>query len=243
MRVPSTKVKNFFGKYLNKVIEGDEIIVTKNGKGVAKLTAYKDIVSCTIGEGGEDYFVNKRITHEEFLTISDNSDTRYELINGTIYLLASPSHAHQIAIGELYVQLYNYLDNKPCMVASSPYDVKLYNDAECFEDDPNVVQPDILVLCDKENIINNRYEGIPTLVVEVLSPSTKKKDLFIKLNLYFNSGIKEYWIADLENKNMILYSLDTENITPVKTIKFGESFTSTYFKDLEIHTHKLLNLF
>lgn len=241
MKVPSTKIKNSFGKYLNEAISGKEVIITKNGKGVAKLIRYNEIPPFVVRENAE-YFVNKHVTYDEFLELSDHSDARYELIDGVVYLLASPSHGHQMVITELTVQFYNYLENKPCVVATSPYDVKLHNDSECFEDDPNVVQPDILVICDKDKIINDRYEGIPTLVVEVLSPSTRKKDLFIKLNLYQKSGVKEYWIVDLKSNAIILYDLVTEEILPIRTISFGESFKSSYFEDLEIYTDKLKNL-
>jgi len=240
MRVPSTKFKNAFGKYLNHALEGNEVIITKNGKGVAKLKRYTEVYPTSIRGEASDYFVNKRLSYEEYQKICEHSDARYELIDGVVYLLASPSHGHQMAIGELYVQLYNYFDNKSCMVATAPYDVKLYNDAECFEDDPNLVQPDILVICDTDKIIKDRYEGIPTLVIEVLSSSTRSKDLFTKLQLYAKSGVKEYLIVDLEDKCILQYNL-TEGSSPVVIVhNFGSSFHSFYFKDLKIDTQKLV---
>ncbi|MCH4887430.1 type II toxin-antitoxin system prevent-host-death family antitoxin [Acidaminobacter sp. JC074] len=242
MRVPSTKFKNAFGKYLNVALEGNEVIITKNGKGVAKLKRYTEVYPSSIKEEAADYFVNKRISYEEFQKICENSDARYELIDGVIYLLAAPSHSHQIAVTELLVQLYRYFEDKSCTALTSPYDVKLYNDSECFKDDPNVVQPDLLVICDQENIINNRYEGIPTLVIEVLSPSTRRKDIYIKSQLYAKSGVKEYWIVDLKAQSILQYDLTLEETTFAKVHEFGQSFNSFYFKDLIIHTDKLLNL-
>ena len=70
----------------------------------------------------------------------------------------------------------------------------------------NVVQLDIFVICDIDNIKNKIYEGIPTLIVEVVSPSNSSHDYITKLDLYARAGVEEYWIINPMNKNSICYS-------------------------------------
>lgn len=75
------------------------------------------------------------------------------------------------------------------------------------EDDINVVQPDLMVLCDYEKDIDasDKYKGTPTLAIEVLSPSSRSKDQVKKLDLYMESGIDEYWIVDPSNHAVVVY--------------------------------------
>lgn len=89
------------------------------------------------------------------------------------------------------------LKGSPCQVLTAPLDVYLKEHAERSSEDSNVVQPDIMVVCDSENVTaNGKYKETPTLLVEVLSPSTRSKDMVTKLYLYMRSGIREYWIID-----------------------------------------------
>ncbi len=105
-----------------------------------------------------------------------------------------------------------------------------------FEDYPNVVQPDIVVVCDQDNVDDDgRYEGIPTLVVEVLSPSTRGKDLVKKLNLYMTSGVVEYWVVDLESKLILQYYFAEErDIQSIKSFSGNDVAYSTVFEGLEV---------
>lgn len=240
MRVNATTFQNAFGKYLKHVMNGEEIILTKNERGVAKLIAYQDPLTYVLKEGSAEYYIRKRVTYTEFLEITKNSDARYELIDGEIYLMASPTHLHQIAIREIMGQFYNYFDDKPCSPFNAPFDVRLKNDSPNFEDDPNVVQPDILVICDKETIDEQgRYHGVPSLVVEVLSPSTRSKDMIKKLSLYMLSGVLEYWIVDLDNQRIAIYELADQNIKCFSVVKIGEPIKSALYRDLIVHTDKM----
>lgn len=97
----------------------------------------------------------------------ESSDQRYELIGGEIYLLAAPSFKHQVAVNEVAWHYYNYFQGKPCRALTSPLDVRLFGFATKFEEDPNVVQPDLVVICDHDKVgADGKYMGIPTLVVE-----------------------------------------------------------------------------
>ena len=100
--------------------------------------------------------------------------------------------------------LWQLLQGKALQSVTAPLDIRLFGIATKFEEDPNVVQPDVVVICDRDKVNEDgRYEGIPTLVVEVLSPSTKSKDMVAKLNLYMKSGVSEYWIVDIKVKQSL----------------------------------------
>jgi len=235
MHVNTTDLQNAFGKYLS-LVEKEDIIVTKNGKSVAKLIRYTEPDYFLVHEESRDYKTTKKISYEEYMAIVESSDQRFELIDGEIYLLASPSFRHQIVVNEISGHFYNYFRGKPCRSLTSPLDVRLFGFATKFEEDPNVVQPDVLVICDQDKLNeSNKYEGIPTLVVEVLSPSTKGKDLAAKLNLYMKSGVLEYWVVNLENKNILQYSFSPErDIDSLISLGEEETIKSSFFTGLEI---------
>lgn len=79
-------------------------------------------------------------------------------------------------------------------------------------DDKTMVQPDILVVCDENKINKEGIFGAPDLVVEVLSPSTRKKDMSVKLAKYMGAGVREYWIVDPDAKRVIVYDWEREEI-------------------------------
>lgn len=114
--------------------------------------------------------------------------------------------------------------------------MRLFGFAPKFEEDPNVVQPDVVVICDLDKVNeSNKYEGIPALVVEVLSPSTKGKDMVTKLSLYMKSGVSEYWVVNLEGRSILQYSFSPErDIENLKIYAEGESIKSSIFTGLEI---------
>jgi len=210
MRVNSTDLQNAFGKYLS-LVEKEDIVVIKNGKTVAKLIHYIEPENFFIHEEAKEYNKIRRISYDEYISIVNSSEQRYELIDGEIYLMASPSYNHQIVVNEISGIFYNYFKGKSCRSLTAPLDVKLSGYALKFEEDPNVVQPDLLVICDEENVNeDNKYEGIPSLIVEVLSPSTRSKDMITKLNLYMKSGVAEYWIIDLDKRKITQYSFTKE---------------------------------
>lgn len=235
MRVNSTDLQNAFGKYLS-LVEEEDIIIVKNGKIVAKLIHYTRPEWFLIHEEAGKYKSTRKISYEKYMSLVNSSDQRYELIDGEIYLMASPSFNHQIVANEISGLFYNYFKEKPCRSLTAPLDIRLSGFAIKFEEDPNVVQPDIVVICDEDKVNeDNKYEGIPALIVEVLSPSTKGKDMVTKLNLYMKSGILEYWIVDLESKSITQYSFSQErDIDSLNTLKEEDTIKSTHFEYLEI---------
>jgi Uma2 family endonuclease len=235
MRVNTTDLQNSFGKYLS-LVEKEDIIVVKNGKSVAKLTRYTEPDFFLVHEEAKEYRTTRKASYEEYMALVESSDQRYELIDGEIYLLASPKVNHQMVVNEISGHFYNFFRGKKCRPLTAPLDVRLYGFATKFEEDPNVVQPDVVVICDLDKInADNKYEGVPTLVVEVLSPSTKGKDMVLKLNLYMKSGVAEYWVVDLEQKNLTQYAFSPErDLTKVTALREGDTISSTAFPGLEI---------
>ncbi|MGI6365109.1 MAG: type II toxin-antitoxin system prevent-host-death family antitoxin [Bacillota bacterium] len=235
MRVNATDFQNAFGKYL-ALVEKDEIIIVKNGKGVARLSHYSDPDHFYVYEEAKQYKTKRKISYEEYMALVESSEQRYELINGEIYLLASPDFHHQTAIAEIVGHFYNFFKGKPCRSLTAPFDVRLFGYATKFEENPNVVQPDIVVICDTDKVDEKRkYWGVPTLVVEVLSPSTRNKDLVAKYNLYLSSGVREYWLVDPENKQVNHFSFsENREVLSLTTCKAGESIESTVFPGLVI---------
>jgi prevent-host-death family protein len=242
MRVNTTDLQNAFGKYL-ALVEKEDIVVVKNGKSVAKLVRYREPNFFVVHEESKSFKSPRKISYEEYMELVDSSDQRYELINGEVYLLASPGFRHQVVVNEISGHFYNYFKDKPCRSLTAPLDVRLFGFATRFEEDPNVVQPDVMVICDEEKISeDNKYEGVPTLVVEVLSPSTKGKDMAIKLHLYMRSGVLEYWIADPAQKMITQYSFsDERDIKDMHNFTAGDTIRSAVFEGLEIPLKDIFN--
>ena len=239
MKISATKLQNAFGKYLKMAIDGKRVYIEKNGKPVAILKAMDDTDMFYFREEAAEYDTPKRYSYEEFLEITGEEETekQYELIDGQIYLMNSPFFPHQVAVNEIFGRFYNYFKGTSCIPLTAPFDVKLYNEAKSFEEDPNVVQPDILVICDRE-LINEKgsYDGKPTLVVEVLSKSTKSKDIMIKSNLYMRSGVAEYWIVDTDNKQITVYSFKNRKLSVNKVYTTDETVESVIFEGLKVES-------
>ena len=144
----------------------------------------------------------KRYTYADYCTWEGSE--RYELIDGVPRAMAAPSWVHQAISGELFGQIREFLKGKPCKVFAAPFDVRL--NANGYDD--NVVQPDIVVICDRSIIGGTGCSGVPDMVVEILSPSTASYDRITKFNLYRQYGICEYWIADPKSKIVSVHLLD-----------------------------------
>ena len=144
-------------------------------------------------------------TLEDYLAIPD--ERRVELIDGVIYDMSSPLGHHQIIAGQIYFHLVSYISGKggPCIPFIAPIDVQL----DC--DDKTIVQPDVLILCDRSKYTPQRIVGAPDFVVEVLSKSTREKDMFLKLNKYRSAGVREYWMVDPDKKTVIAYHFENDD--------------------------------
>lgn len=232
MEISSTEAQNNFGRYL-KLSQFEEIIITKNGKKAAIIKRYEDTGRCTsvIAEKAEDYVESfDKITYEDYMQLAKASENRYEFIDGEVYMLTSPSYDHQCIIVEIINVLSNYFKGRKCRPLTAPFDVTI-----TIDDNRNVVQPDIIVICDRENVNKEgRYAGIPTLVVEVLSRSTQKIDMLKKLNLYLHACIEEYWIVNPMRKEIYLYSFAERDIKEYRVYSADQAVESIVFEGLSI---------
>lgn len=150
----------------------------------------------------------KYYTYEDILNWP--GDERVELINGEPHLMApAPSPDHQGISVELTAQFRTYLRGKKCRVYHAPYDVRLFEeDGDQPRHVDTVVQPDLVVICDPSKLDGHGCKGAPDLVIEILSPSTMRKDRLLKFNLYQKAGVKEYWIVDPDAKVVQVMTLE-----------------------------------
>lgn len=150
-------------------------------------------------------------TVDDYLALPD--DIRVELIDGVFYDMSAPSAVHQIISMQLSVE-FNLIIRKNkggCTVFAAPFDIQL------DKDDKTMVQPDILVICKRSGFTFERGIGAPDLVIEILSPSTKNKDMRLKLRKYEAAGVREYWIINPETRVVIVYDFEAENLTGMYT--------------------------
>ena len=149
-------------------------------------------------------------TLEDYYALPD--ERRVELIDGVIYDMSAPAIIHQKILGELYILFRECMDRHEgtCEVYLSPCDVRL------DRDNRTMVQPDLLVVCEEYDVRAKNFDGAPDLTLEILSPSTRSKDMLLKLHKYANAGVREYWIVDPEQKTVLAYDLEHENYYPDK---------------------------
>ena len=150
----------------------------------------------------------REYTLDDYYRLPD--DVRAELIDGKFFFMNSPTSTHQGMLVKFVYLSMNFImkNNGECQPLMAPLDVQL----DC--DDKTMVQPDFMIICDKEKIWKDRIYGAPDFVVEVLSPSTKKRDTDIKLLKYKNAGVREYWIVDTDKERVICYFFEEDGLMP-----------------------------
>lgn len=138
-------------------------------------------------------------TLEDIYTLPDGR--RAELIDGQIYNMAPPSTKHQVITGELFAAFRNYIRSKggPCKVYFAPFAVFL------DDDNRNYVEPDLSVVCDPDKVDEKGCHGTPDLIVEIVSPSSRRMDCIIKLFKYRSAGVREYWIVNPMKSTVQVY--------------------------------------
>lgn len=151
-----------------------------------------------------------KATRQHKYTIDDiyslPEGTHAELIDGHIYYMSPPNTKHQRISGEIFAEIKNYLrsHNATCEVFSAPFAVFL-DDTE-----NKYVEPDISIICDKNKINTRGCQGAPDLVIEIVSPSSKTMDYYIKTSAYKLAGVREYWIVDPMRETIIVYIMEND---------------------------------
>lgn len=157
------------------------------------------------------YQVRKQgeFTLEDYYGLPD--ERRVELIDGVFYDMSSPSSVHQMISAEICRLMKAYIDKEKgiCIPLAAPIDVQL----DC--DDRTMVQPDVLVVCDRDKIIRRCIYGAPDFIAEILSLSSRRKDMTVKLKKYSESGVREYWIVDPDKKKVVVYDLENDELPAV----------------------------
>ena len=149
-----------------------------------------------------------RYTFADYL--SWDEDDRMELIYGYPYMMSSPLRIHQKVSTELVRQLADYLADKKCEVYHAPFSVRLFEEEGDKPEDVNtVVEPDLTVVCDPGKLDDYGCKGGPDLVIETLSPSSRRHDRVVKLDLYQKAGVREYWVVNPEDRTVQVMVLES----------------------------------
>lgn len=166
-----------------------------------------------------------------------NFEERLELIRGRIFKMSGPNTKHQIISLRLTLKISTFLQNN-CQLFVAPFDVRLpVKNRKRDHEVTTVVQPDLCVICDESKLDERGCCGAPDLMVEILSPGNTRKEMRIKLRLYEESGVKEYWIISQVKENVMVYVPDeTGKYAEAKIFDRGEQFTSNVIPGLEFNT-------
>lgn len=173
-----------------------------------------------------------RYTSEDYWNLPEGR--RAELIDGQFYDMAPPSPMHQEISFQLSRVIGNYIEANggACKVYPAPFAVNL--DAN----DKDWVEPDISVICDMNKISERGCAGAPDLVIEVVSPSSRKMDYFRKNTLYSESDVLEYWIVDPDRERTTIYRYQHDEVPVI--VPFAEEARVGIFPGLAIKISDLL---
>ena len=152
---------------------------------------------------------DRRLTYDDFLLFPDDG-LRHEIIDGAHYMTPSPNQRHQELVARLHLSLGAFLEDRPDRgrLFLSPFDV-VFSFHDVVEPDLVFVAPDQLEILTAQNI-----QGTPALVIEVLSPSTRTRDLEVKRRLYNRAGVPEYWLVDPDLNAVTVYRRATDGAFP-----------------------------
>lgn len=158
---------------------------------------------------------------------------RAELIDGKMYLMASPTLDHQHILVWLSARIFNYIETHKgnCRVVPAPFGVYIK------KDEHNFFEPDISVICDRDKLDQKGCHGAPDWVIEIVSPSSRRMDYRLKLPVYREAGVQEYWIVDYQKKIITVHFLQKPD-TPV-TYSFHDIIKPGIFAELEIDFSQL----
>ena len=163
-----------------------------------------------------------KLTCQDYFDLDAPEGARYELIDGVLIMVASPNRGHQRSSIVLGSRMLTFADERDLgWVFGAPFDV-LFSDTD-------VVQPDLLFVSkEREEIITPaNVQGAPDLVVEIISPSSSRRDWRDKRELYARHGVKEYWIIDPINRVIWLMLLRRGVLEIVGTYGEGDTVSST----------------
>jgi len=168
------------------------------------------------------------LTYEDYVLLP-NDRNRYEILEGELTVTPAPSTKHQSASANLFKLLSKHIDDRNLgKLFYAPIDLIL--------DPTTILQPDLLfVLSARQHIITERaIEGVPDLVVEILSPTTSRVDRITKAQIYARHSVPAYWIVDLEQRVVEIYLLEVDGYRQAATLQGRAPMFAPPFQELEI---------
>ncbi|MCR5736632.1 MAG: Uma2 family endonuclease [Eubacterium sp.] len=166
-------------------------------------------------------------TYEDYEALPE--EVRCELIDGYLYDMTAPNIDHQSVAGEVHYQILDFIKkrNGRCKVFIAPTDVRLDGERD------TMVQPDVFIVCDEKKLTKKHVIGAPDFILEVLSKSTRTKDLYVKTGKYKSVGVREYWMIDLEKKTLIRYLFEKSDAPRISSLE-GVMEVAIYDGELKI---------
>jgi Uma2 family endonuclease len=174
-----------------------------------------------------------RMTADAYLALEDDG-YRYELVDGVICMSPSPSRLHQRIVTEIIRQIGNHLLHKPIGEVIVEVDVRLTDDL--------VYRPDVIFLSTaKAAMCRDRITVIPDLIVEVVSPDSRRYDHETKKQDYESCGVREYWLLDPDKREFVFYCLEGGRF--VEAAAAQHTFASKVISEFELDLDRLRDLF
>lgn len=167
----------------------------------------------------------------EYYTIDDiynlPDGQRAELIDGELYMMAAPGRLHQRLVKEFTYLIEDYIRrrNGDCEVYPSPFAVFLNADDRIY------LEPDISVICDRNKLTDEGCKGAPDWIIEIVSPSSRAMDYNKKLFKYRTAGVREYWIVDPMNRQIMVYHFEHDTF---EQYSFSDKVKAGIYEDFEI---------
>ncbi|TAE25554.1 MAG: Uma2 family endonuclease [Cytophagales bacterium] len=183
----------------------------------------------------EDLDLTKQYSYADYLKWTFQE--RLELIRGWIFPMSAPGRRHQQISWNMTTSFVDYFRDKPCKVYLAPFDVRLPRkptpDNARIE---TVLQPDLCVICDLSKLDDKGCVGAPDLIVEILSPGNTKKEMKQKFDVYQESGVREYWLIQPDDRNVFQYVLNDEGIyIGLHPLTDEDELVSRVFPDFRIN--------
>ena len=176
----------------------------------------------------------ERYHYADLMTTSE--DERIELIKGIPFTRTTPT-IHQIVLGEMGVQIANYLRKHPeeGEVFYGPLGVRPFEkEGDRQEDVDTVLEPDLTVICDESKLDHAGCKGAPDMIAEILAPCTMWNDCFVKYRVYEAAGVREYWIVDPDRHTVFVYKLENGRYGAEKLYLENDSVPVGVLKDCRV---------
>ena len=164
-------------------------------------------------------------TIEDIYNLPDGQ--RAELIDGELYMMATPSRIHQklVHFFDWVIGSYIHGKNGDCEIYPAPFAVFLNANNDIY------VEPDISVICDKNKLTDEGCKGAPDWIIEIVSPSSRAMDYNKKLFKYRTAGVREYWIVDPMKQQIMVYNFEHDTF---EQYSFSDKVKAGIYKDFEI---------